>query len=146
MTVTKRKKNTRQIRTTGWGNKKKHRGRGSKGGQGRAGYHKHKFVYAIKNKQFDRGRLSTSGFVRHPSLQWKQKTMNVGQLDEMVPKLLEQKLATKKEKMIEIDLAALGIDKLLGAGKVSQPLSIKVLISSKSAKEKIEKADGQIVE
>lgn len=146
MTTNKRKKNTRQIRTTGWGHKKKHRGRGSKGGQGRAGYHKHKFVYAIKNKMFDNGRLASTGFVRHASLQWDPTTINVSQLDEMVPRLLEQKLAKKAGNMVEIDLAALGIEKLLGSGKIGQPLSIKVLSASESAKEKIEKAGGKIVE
>lgn len=144
MTTNTRKKNTRHIRRTGWGHKKKHRGRGSKGGQGRAGYHKHKFVYAIKNKQFDKGRLASTGFIRHASLLWAPETINVGQLDEIIPQLIEKKLATKTGNVVEIDLGAIGVEKLLGTGIVSQPLSIKVLTFSESAKEKIEKAGGKI--
>jgi len=146
MTVKIRKKNTRQIRTTGWGHKKKHRGRGSRGGQGRAGLHKHKFNFALKNKLFDRGRLSPSGFTRHASIQWSPKTINIGQLDEMVPRLLEEKKAIQKGNTVEIDLTALGIEKLLGSGKIIQPLIIKVLTASDSAKEKLAKAGGRIAE
>ena len=146
MTTNKRKKNTRMVRRTGWGHKKKHRGRGSRGGTGRAGLHKHHFVYALKNKLFDKGRLAATGFTRHSYLLWKPKIINLGQLDEMLPKLVEQKIAIKKDKTIEIDLSKIGVEKLLGTGKVTQPLSIKVLVTSESAKEKIEKAGGKIAE
>ena len=45
--VTKRGKvrHMRGQRWHGWGAKKKHRGKGSKGGRGKAGRHKHKFSY-----------------------------------------------------------------------------------------------------
>ncbi|HEX9914399.1 MAG TPA: uL15m family ribosomal protein, partial [Candidatus Bathyarchaeia archaeon] len=46
----------------------------------------------------------------------------------------------------ELDLAALGISKLLGRGNLSVPLKVKVAYATVSAKEKVEEAGGSIVE
>ncbi|MBI5072716.1 50S ribosomal protein L15, partial [Candidatus Woesearchaeota archaeon] len=50
MVVRFRKKITRQRgkRWHGYGSKKKHRGKGSHGGKGFAGFHKHKWSYTVK--------------------------------------------------------------------------------------------------
>jgi len=46
----------------------------------------------------------------------------------------------------ELDLTALGIDKVLGRGKINVPLNIKVAEITSSAREKIEEAGGTIIE
>lgn len=44
-----------------------------------------------------------------------------------------------------VDLASLGYTKLLGSGRVTRALSIKVASCSKSAMEKVEKAGGEVL-
>jgi large subunit ribosomal protein L15 len=55
-------------------------------------------------------------------------------------------MAKKTKEGIKINLNNLGYDKLLGEGKVTNPLIIQVKSYSKSALKKIEKAEGKIVE
>jgi large subunit ribosomal protein L15 len=43
-----------------------------------------------------------------------------------------------------LDLTALGFDKLLGGGKISGAISIKVAQCSSSAKQKIESVGGEV--
>jgi large subunit ribosomal protein L15 len=71
--------------------------------------------------------------------------INVGELDEKVNQLLDQRKANKKKNAIHIDLQQLGYDKLLGRGQATHSLVIKVNDHSKSAQEKIEKAKGKIL-
>lgn len=71
--------------------------------------------------------------------------INVGELDEQVSRLLNEKKATKKRGGIYIDLRQLCYDKLLGRGKATRPLIIEVPSYSRSATEKIMKAEGKIL-
>ena len=145
MTARRRSKMSRHRgnRSHGWGHKKKHRGGGSRGGKGRAGLHKHKYVYAIVNKLMDRGRFSKTGFIPKPVAP-DAKTINLYQLEQSIQQLLEKKLATKSGKTVTIDCSKIGIDKILGGGRVSTPLNITVSSISESAKNKIEKAGGKV--
>lgn len=72
------------------------------------------------------------GFNRDPSLRNVSVTINVGQLEELA------------NGATELDLSALGIDKLLGTGKVSSALTITVDSASAKAVEKIEAAGGSV--
>jgi large subunit ribosomal protein L15 len=67
--------------------------------------------------------------------------MNVGELDEVAEKLKGK----EKEGKIFVDLEGLGYTKLLGTGKVTMPLVVKVPSCSKSAAEKIEEAGGKVL-
>jgi large subunit ribosomal protein L15 len=69
------------------------------------------------------------------------KAINVGELDEMLEKFQPK----EEEGKIFVDLEKFGVTKLLGAGKVSKPLIVKVASCSKSAAEKIKEAGGQIL-
>ena len=71
--------------------------------------------------------------------------MNVGELDQIANTLLSKGQATKKAEGILIDLKSLGVDKLLGSGKVNKQLIVRVTAFSVSAEEKIRKAKGQII-
>jgi large subunit ribosomal protein L15 len=57
----------------------------------------------------------------------KKPPINIGELDSRIDKLMAQGLAEKKGQKIEIDLTKLGYEKLLGSGKISRPIDIKVM-------------------
>ncbi len=129
----------RGSRTHGYGQVGQHRKAGGRGGRGEAGYHKHKWTYTVTKEP--------NHFVRHgfsPPTRQPINAVNVGELNEGIESLLANKQAKKTKKGTAIDLTQLGYDKLLGKGKVSHPLIVRVESSSKSAAEKIEKAGGQI--
>jgi large subunit ribosomal protein L15 len=65
--------------------------------------------------------------------------MNVGKLDQMVAGLPTQ------EGKYFMDLEALGYSKLLGTGKVTKPLTVKVASCSKPASQKIKDAGGEVL-
>ena len=105
---------------------KQHRGAGTHGGKGRAGHGKraaHKKLSFIKEPK-------KKGFF-YP-LKKEIKSINISEL---------YRYDTK-----EIDLAKEGFNKLLGKGEISRPVKVKVEKCSKKAREKIEKAGGEIVE
>jgi large subunit ribosomal protein L15 len=124
----------RGHRTHGWGSPKKHRGAGSRGGRGYAGSKKHKKVWVAKN---DPERLGKRGFhsLRDKKVSPRIRAINLRDLE---------KIALKKG-LKEINLKALGYDKLLGTGQVTRKLIVKADMFSASAKEKLEKAGGKLI-
>jgi large subunit ribosomal protein L15 len=127
----------RGSRTHGWGRVGQHRGGGQRGGHGKAGFHKHRWTYVIK---YEPDYFGKKGFTSPKSLKRKVNAINAGTLDEIA-----EKLSTKKEGKLFIDLESLGYTKLLGTGKVTKPLTVKAPSCSKSAAEKIKEAGGQIL-
>lgn len=126
----------RGSRTQGYGRVGQHRKSGSKGYR-KAGRHKHGWSYVIR---YEPDYFEKKGFTSPKSLRQKENIINVGKLDEIA-----ENISTSKEKdKILIDLERLGYTKLLGTGKVTKPLIIKVSSCSKSAAEKIKKAGGEI--
>jgi large subunit ribosomal protein L15 len=88
--------------------------------------HKHKYSYLTT---YEPDFYIKKGF---HSLKKKEHVINVGDLE---------KLNTNN-----IDLTALGYDKLLSRGNISKPITVKVKSHSAGAKKKIEKAGGKIIE
>ena len=119
----------RGMRTHGYGQIGQHRHSGKQGGHGNAGLHKHKWSWLILNDpdHFGRDPFRPPGHPRPAS--W----MNVGQLDGVA----------KGGK--SLDLSALGVGKLLGAGEVSGAYQVKVDSFTKKAQAKIEAAGGKIL-
>lgn len=117
-----------RCRTNGRGHKAG-RGAGKRGGRGNAGMNKHRVMYRIK---YMPNHWGMHGFNRDPSLRNVSVTVNVGQLEDM---------AAGAD---SIDLTELGIDKLLGSGRISTALSVTVESASAKAIEKIEAAGGSI--
>lgn len=134
MTIRFRKKNIKQRgkRWHGWGSKKKHRGKGSKGGRGYGGSHKHKYSYIVN---YETEHFGYKGFVR--PRQRKDSVINVGSVEKML---------ARQEHGEILDLASMGYDKLLSAGKIAVAVKIKVPKWSEKAKLKVEGAGGVIVE
>jgi len=128
----------RGSRTHGWGRVGQHRAGGSRGGHGKAGYHKHKWTYVIK---YEPDYFGKKGFTSIKSLRRKVNVINVGVLDEMAEKLSK----SKENGKFLVDLKSMGYTKLLGTGNVTKSLVVKVSSSSKSAARKIKEAGGQIL-
>ncbi|MEM3442663.1 MAG: uL15 family ribosomal protein [Candidatus Bathyarchaeia archaeon] len=127
----------RGSRTQGYGRVGQHRKTGSKGMR-KAGRHKHGWTYVIK---YEPEYFSKRGFTSPKSLRQRINAINVGQLCEIA-----ERVSTKTDEgKIFIDLESLGYNKLLGAGKVTKPLIVKVASYSKSAEEKIKEVGGQIL-
>jgi large subunit ribosomal protein L15 len=136
MPVNKRSK-YRGSRTCGGGTHKNRRGGGSRGGRGNAGGCKHHFVrYYLQGKTFGK-----NGF--HNPTPADVEAMDLGTLDLMVDSLLTQGIARKEGKTIALDAGAIGVDKILGQGRVSRALKIQARAFSEAAKRKIEKQGGQ---
>jgi large subunit ribosomal protein L15 len=141
----------RGSRSYGWGQVGQHRGAGRRGGRGKTGGHKHHWTRTVvqekRNRTLPRS-LRTHlfgkiGFKRA----WVDRpaTMNVGELDRVIDRLLAQNLARKEDDGIHIDLSSLGVGKLLGAGRVETPFILKVASHSESALQKVEGAKGKII-
>ncbi|UCF07538.1 MAG: uL15 family ribosomal protein, partial [Thermoplasmata archaeon] len=72
-------------------------------------------------------------------------TINVGQLEDQLDNFLKNGTARKVGKKIEIDLTSAGFDKLLGSGKISSPLVIKVKQATDRAASKVAAQGGELV-
>lgn len=131
----------RGTRNCGWGNTQKHRGAGSRGGRGNAGSKKQKWSYTSKYLPDYFGR---KGFKRPEKVITEDVTINVGDLSKNIKKYVSEGKAVENAGKYIIDLTALGYNKLLGSGKATEAIEIKVAKSTQSAIEKIQKAGGKV--
>jgi large subunit ribosomal protein L15 len=127
----------RGSRTHGYGRVGQHRCTGSKGFR-KAGRHKAGWSYVLR---YEPDYFGKRGFTSPKSLRQKANVINVGKLDEIAEKFSVEK---EKDKSF-IDLESLGYTKLLGTGKITKSLIVKVKSCSESAAEKIKNAGGQIL-
>jgi large subunit ribosomal protein L15 len=131
----------RGKRTHGRG-KKAGRGAGKRGGRGNAGLHKHKFTTTLKYFPNHFGR---HGFKRPANLGKADITINLNDIVEHRDKMLATGIALRSGDVIEIDLTALGINKLLGTGTLKGKYQIKVEKASARAVEKVEGEGGKVI-
>ena len=124
----------------GWGQVGQHRKSGARGGKGKAGGRKHFWIRTVK---YEPERYKKKGFLPPSAKKPALETINVGELEDLAIKVLTD-YGVKGGN--ELDLTALGIDKVLGRGSISVPLNIKVAMITSSAQEKIEEAGGSIIE
>jgi large subunit ribosomal protein L15 len=136
---TNKRSKYRGSRTCGGGTHKNRRGAGNRGGRGRAGINAHHFVKWYK--EMGGPVFGKDGFSN--SSQISVSVMDVGIIDQIIPSLLAQGIAKNEGDMIVINAADIGIDKVLGSGKVTQKLNISAQAFSESAKVKIEKMGGK---
>lgn len=132
----KKSEKMRGSKTHGYGSKKKHRGKGSRGGVGLANIFKHKRVWT-KKKRPDLLKRNT-GFksLRKMGIRPKVRAINVGDLE---------KILKNEDLRKEIDMGNLGYDKLLGSGQISTAVKIRIDSYTEKAGQKIQKAGGQIL-
>ncbi len=127
----------RGSRTQGYGRVGQHRKTSSKGMR-KVGRHKHLWSYVVR---YEPDYFGKRGFTSPKSLRQKVNVINVGKLDEIA-----EKISAKKQRgKFSIDLTSFGYTKLLGTGKITKPLIVKVTSCSKSAVEKIKEAGGKIL-
>jgi large subunit ribosomal protein L15 len=130
----------RGSRTHGYGQVGQHR-KGSKGRR-KAGLHKQGWTYVVK---YDPDYFEKRGFTSQRAIRRKTNVVNVGELDELANKLAAEKKLGRKQKKAFLDLDKLGYDKLLGTGKITKPMIVRVVDHSEAAAKKIEEAGGQIL-
>mgnify|MGYP003885119135 CR=1 FL=1 len=107
-----------------------------------AGSKKHHYIKVImENPNY----FGKHGFKRPQRIVEIPSVMNIGQIDQMVEVLVERGLVEKKGRKYVVDVAQLGVDKVLGGGKVRHILALKgVRDISERAKEKVESGGGSI--
>lgn len=129
----------RGSRTCGYGRVGQHRKSGSKG-ERRAGRHKHLWSWVLR---YEPDYFGYKGFISPKQKKMKEvKCINVKELQEMALKIAAE---TGGEEKIFIDLEAMGYMKLLGGGKITIPVIVKVPSYTKEALRKIREAGGEIV-
>ncbi|MDD3933037.1 uL15m family ribosomal protein [Methanoculleus sp. UBA303] len=137
MPVNKRSK-YRGSRTCGGGTHKNRRGAGNRGGRGRAGQRDHRFSHFYLKGEISNGK---HGFVSKTSVP--VSALDIGEIDQMAEALLREGLASKEGDLIALDATEIGIDKVLGGGRVTHKMSISAREFSERARAKIEEMGGQ---
>ena len=69
--------------------------------------------------------------------------LDIGEIDQMAQTLLSSSVAAKEGDVIVIDASQIGIDKILGGGKVTKKMNISAKAFSEQARIKIEEQGGQ---
>jgi len=129
----------RGSRTQGYGRVGQHRKGGTKGKR-KVGRHKHLWSYVVSHEP---DYFKKVGFTSPKSLHKEENTINVGELEELARKIAREKKTRKRK--ITIDLKELGYTKLLGKGKITTPIQVKVSSCSETAAKKIEAIGGQVL-
>ena len=136
---TNKRSKYRGSRTCGGGTHKNRRGAGNRGGRGRAGINAHHFVKWYK--EMGGPVFGKDGFFHNPATL--VTTIDVGIIDQIIPSLIAQGIAKQEGDVVTINVADMGINKVLGSGKVTKKLNISSLAFSEVAKVKIEKMGGK---
>jgi large subunit ribosomal protein L15 len=136
--ATRLRKSRRQrgTRFCGWGQIGQHRASGSRGGVGGAGKHKHFFLRTLKEEPDHFGHEQFHALRKSDVSRW----INLRDLNT----LLKYSKSGEDGKTV-LDLGELGYEKLLGSGRVEAVFTIKVKWVSKSAKDKITEAGGEVL-
>ncbi|ODS42054.1 MAG: hypothetical protein MSIBF_01530 [Candidatus Altiarchaeales archaeon IMC4] len=132
----------RGTRSCGWGNTQKHRGSGSRGGVGMGGGKKQKWHHTSK---FMPDHYGGTGFKRPDSMIYDDETINVADIEERIDGWVSKGTAKSDKKKYSLNLAEMGIDKLLGSGRITRAVEITVDKCTDRAKEKIEGAGGKVI-
>jgi large subunit ribosomal protein L15 len=136
--ATRLRKSRRQrgTRFCGWGQIGQHRASGSRGGVGGAGKHKHFFIRTVIEEPDHFGHEQFHALRKSDVSKW----LNIKDLNQ----LIKHSKATEEGKIV-LDLNELGYGKLLGGGQVNAAFTIKINKVSKSAKDKITQAGGEVL-
>ncbi len=131
MVIRRQKKSIRQAgQRTRHGNKKNWRGKGSRGGKGRAGSQKQKrntYQHLFGEK------------VRLRRQSPKPNAINLRDLDVLLPQWIEEKLVEKnKDGQFVVDGKKVGIQKILGSGQIENEYVFVNIKLTKKATDKIE--------
>ena len=144
MVVRKRKKVVKQRghRTHGWGSPKKHRGSGSRGGVGNAGFAKkgQQKKAIIMNKGVYIGKYGFKSKTKE-----KSRYLNIDDLLRIIPDLEGKGLVSKTKEGIVVDLVKTPYKRVLGRGNIDKPYIVKAAGFTKTAEKKITDAGGKVI-
>jgi len=132
----------RGRRAAGYGFSAGHRASGQRGGKGMAGSKKHHYIKVMQENPRYFGKW---GFKRPQKLLNNLIVLNIGEIDEAADRLVENGAATMTGKRYNIDVSKLGIDRILGSGKVTRKLNLTGVQSiTVRAREKVTGVGGTI--
>jgi len=145
--VTHRKKKYRKNlgqRYARRGYNDRNRGRGNRGGAGFSGWRFKKQKYIKLIKEFPERFEDKKGFT---SIKYnaEKSIINLGDIEEHFDYLLSEEIIKNEGEYYIIDLDEIGVDKLLGAGKISKKMKIYVKESSEGAIEKVKNIGGEVI-
>jgi large subunit ribosomal protein L15 len=140
--TTKRNYKFRGKKTHGHGTKAR-RGAGKRGGRGMAGNHKHRLFHIMK--YYGPDYFGRHGFKRPQSVVKANITLNLSDIRENLQVFVDEGAAKKKGNGYDLDLGALGVNKLLGGGSLGD-LKVHVFAESASQRaiEKVEASGGSV--
>ena len=138
--ATRLRKSRRQrgSRYCGWGQIGQHRQSGSRGGIGAAGKHKHFWIRTVIEEPSHFGHDAFYLLNRNPVRKW----LNVRDLDGI---LMQHGNVKEKDTKPTLDLTSLGFHKLLGGGKISGGVKVRIEKISHKAKQKVEEVGGEVL-
>ena len=137
MVVRRRRKYRKKLGSRSYhGDTKNRRGKGIRGGVGRAGAWDHKFSLYYRT-------LFKKGF--KPPRRKEERAINVGDVEELLPRLRASGHVKEENGKLVVDLEAAGYTRLLGRGEISSPVVLRVPYASPRAVEKVEAAGGQVI-
>ncbi|MCX8170468.1 MAG: 50S ribosomal protein L15 [Candidatus Bathyarchaeota archaeon] len=129
----------RGSRTCGYGRVGQHRKSGSKG-ERRAGRHKHLWSWVLR---YEPDYFGYKGFTSPKQKKAERvRCINLKDLEELAVKMASK---VKKGEKIFIDLGEMGYFKLLGEGKITVPVSVKVPSCTENALRKIRDVGGEVL-
>ena len=132
----------RGRRAAGYGFSAGHRASGQRGGKGMAGSKKHHYIKVMQENPRYFGKW---GFKRPQKVIDNLVTLNIGDIDEAADRLVERGAATMTGTRYTIDVAKIGIDRILGSGKVTRKLNlVGVKAITPRAREKVTGVGGTI--
>ncbi|MHA1715314.1 MAG: uL15 family ribosomal protein [Promethearchaeota archaeon] len=126
----KKSRKFRGSRTHGYGRVGQHRKKGQRGGSGKTGRKKHKWIWTVK---YGKDYFGKHGFVSKTATI--NRCINISEIMKIV----------EEHSLSEIDVKSFGFDKVLGRGILTRPITIKAPLFSKHALEKIKAAGGQAI-
>ncbi|MEB3779368.1 MAG: 50S ribosomal protein L15 [Desulfurococcales archaeon] len=145
--VVRRRRKSRKLRgrtrTMSWGRIGQHRKAGSRGGRGAAGLGKHEWTWTIK---YAPNWFGKKGF-KPPRIRigYRPVTINVVELQELIDEMKIKKTLSLEGDKIVVNLESMGIHKLLGEGRIKDPVKVIVPNASREAVEKIREAGGEVI-
>ncbi len=132
----KRNRKFNGSRNHGKGNTKNRRGKGGKGGWGRAGMHKHRFSYITRYERHWMRHGGRHGFSNQNATKV-MPTINLYEIDQLAR---AGKIETREGKLA-FDFKG----KVLGSGSITVPITVRALAFSEKAKEKLKACGGSAV-
>lgn len=144
MVVNKRSKRSRARGswTHGRGEKKKHRGSGNKGGVGMAGTGKRADSKKPSIWKYDY--FGKRGFVPK-GVKKEINAINLAFLQRNIDNFVSKGLVNEEKGAYNVDLKALGYNKLLGSGAVKKKFKITADFASKKAIKSVKSAGGEVI-